>query len=75
METTFPVYFHAAAPDGAAAGVISLLRLGGVFLSPAGLSMPQTPADLPRSHSTRGCPAGSTGRVFRSRAAGCWCRL
>ena len=64
----------AAAPNGAAAGVITPWCLGGVFL-PAGLSTPRTPAGPPRSHRTRECPAGSTGRAFRSHAAGYWCRL
>ena len=59
----------------AAAGVITPWCLGGVFSSPAELSMPRTPAGPPRSHRTRGCPAGSTGRASRSHTAGCWCRL
>ena len=59
----------------AAAGVIMPWCLGGVFLPPAGPSTLRTPAGPPRSRKTRGCPAGSTGRAFRSRAAGCWCRL
>ena len=65
----------AAALDGAAAGVFTPWCLGGVFLPPAGLSMLRTPAGPPRFRRTQGCPAGSTGRAFRFRAAGYWCRL
>ena len=45
--------------------------LGGVFLPPAGLSTPRTPAGHPRSHRTRGWPAGSTGRASQSHTTGC----
>ena len=58
----------------AAAGMFMPGCFGGVFHSPAGPSILQTPVDLPHFHRKRECQAGCSELWPRSGAAGCWCR-